>query len=716
MASDQSHPLVAHEYPLTVNANLLRPKSFSDRYGLAAAAIYLALAIILFGRDLIGGLTAVHFGHGPDPSQMIWLLAWWPHALANHQNPFISPNVWAPAGLNLTWAVGMPLASVVIAPLMAWLGPVAAYNLLCLFCPVLAGWSAFVLARHLAPRWHAALFAGYIFGFSPYMLGALIGGHPYLLLTFPVPLFVLAGLKAYEGAISPRAFAVIATLLIVAEFLFSTEVAATMEAFAALTLILAWYLAEPPQQSRIEVLIVPLLLANLGAALILSPYLYYMIAYGVPHTAINSPTAYSIDLLNFILPTPTAQIGVITPLKSIAARFPGNTAEASGYVALPLLLMVALYARAHWHEFAGRLLLLMLALIAVAEIGPRLHIAGITAFGMPWKLATHIPLLQNALPARFSMYASLAIALIATLWLALDSPPAWLQSALIALTLALSLPNLAAGAFTAHTDTPGFFANGTYRAHLAPDETVLVLPFGVTGSSMQWLAQSGMYFRMAGGSSAIMPRDFEAWPIVNAFLTKTRIPDAADQLKAFAASHDVTAIIVEASHNDLWAPVLTSLDAAPRNSGGVLLYHVPDLSAYRSIPAAAMERRADQARFGELLSAARRYLAQGLNPADLSPLAAEKRGQLPPHSVNDPGIRTKNGLFLGPLGDGMIGVGMVGSYEALCPLIARYRPLAAKIFFPYPKELSGEPHGNTFMRLLVIGFTPKVLAQLAPAP
>ena len=648
MAADQPHPL-------RVNAHPFRANVFRDPCGLAAGIIYSLLALIFFGHDFIGGLSAVRFGRGPDPSFVIWLLAWWPHALANHENPFLSPNVWAPSGLNLAWAVGMPLASIVIAPLTATLGPVAAYNLLCMLCPALAGWSAFLLARRFGTRWHAALIAGYIFGLSPYMLGEMIGGHPNLMLTFPVPLFVLVGLKAYDGTIQRRKLAAIAALLIVAEFLCSTEVAATMEAFAAITVLVGWYLAKPSQRSCIGALIVPLIMANLGAALILSPYLYYMIAYGIPHMAINSPAAYSTDLLNFLLPTPTVQIGVIAPLRAIAMRFPGNIGEAGGYVALPLLLIVALYARAHWHEPSARLMLLMLAIIAVAEIGPRLHIAGITAFGMPWKLATHVPLLQNALPARFSMYASLLIALIAALWLTFDSSAGWVRWTLIGMTIALSIPNLSPGTFTARADTPDFFADGTYRTWLAPNQIVIVLPYGVTGNSMQWLAQCGMYFRMAGGISPIMPRDFEAWPIVNAFLTKTLLPDAADQLKAFCAAHDVTAIIVEASHNDLWAPLLTSLDPAPRNIGSVLLYRVPDVSAYRSIPAAEMERRADQARFGELVSAARRYLAQGLNPAGLTPLAVEKRGLLPPHAVNDPDIRTKNGLFLGPLADGTIG-------------------------------------------------------------
>jgi len=706
MAANQANP----------PANPLRLNTLRDRYGLAAAAVYLVLALLFFGRGLIAGLSAVHFGHAPDPSQMIWLLAWWPHALAHHENPFISPNVWAPGGFNLTWAVGMPLASIAIAPLTAMLGPVAAYNLLCILCPVLAGWSAFALAHHLGTRWHAALLAGYLFGFSPYMMGALNAGHPYLLLAFPVPLLVLSAIKAYQGQIRRQTFAVIAALLIVAQFLFSTEVAATMVAFAAVALLLAWYLMDGARRAAVAALVVPFVLANLGAALLLVPYLYYMFAYGVPHMAINSPATYSTDLLNFVLPTDTLAIGVIASLRAITSHFSGNVGEAGGFIALPLIVIAVLYARTHWRDPAGRLLLLMLAIIAAAELGPRLHIAGLTTFGLPWKLVTHLPFLKNALPARFSMYASLAIALIAALWLTFDSPPAWLRWTLIASAAALSLPNLAPGAFTDPTITPAFFADGTYRTWLTPNQTVIVLPFGVSGDSMQWLAQTGMYFRMAGGSSAITPRAFEAWPIVNAFLTKTLIPDALDQLKAFSATHEVTAIVAEESYTDLWTPLLRSLDPVPRSSGGMIIYRMPDVSAYRSIPAVEMERRADEARFDELVRAAQLYLVRGLNPAELSPLVAQHRGLLPPHSVNDAEVRTRSGLYLGPLGDGTIGAGVVGSYEALRPLIARYRPLAAKVYFPYPQELAGEPRGNTFMRLLVIAFDPKAITRLAPPP
>jgi hypothetical protein len=385
--------------------------------------------------------------------------------------------------------------------------------------------------------------------------------------------------------------------------------------------------------------------------------------------------------------------------------------EAGGYIAPPLLLVLVLYGHAHRRETVTRLLFLLLAVISVAELGPRLHIAGFVTLGMPWKLAIHVPLLQNALPARFAMYVSLIVAIVLALWLTFDAAPAWLQWLIMSLTVLFSLPNLATGAFTAPTDTPTFFASTIYRTYLAPNETLLVLPFSVTGNSMQWLAQTDMYFRLAGGNSAIMPRDYEAWPIVNAFLSKTLIPDAADQLKAFCAAHGVTAMAAEVSRSALWMPVFASLDLAPRMAGGMIIYRVPDLSIYHGISAIEMERRGDEARFEALLTGARAYLADGGDAAKLCPLELQKRGLLPAHWVGDSDVRTKNGLFLGPLSDGTIGVGVVGSYEALQSLIERYRPLATSVYFPYPKELAGPPRGDTFMRLLVIAFKAGALPQ-----
>jgi hypothetical protein len=149
--------------------------------------------------------------------------------------------------------------------------------------------------------------------------------------------------------------------------------------------------------------------------------------------------------------------------------------------------------------------------------------------------------------------------------------------------------------------------------------------------------------------------------------------------------------------------------------GGVWIYRASpaSLASYRDKTALEMERLDAETRFDTLIAAARKYLADGRDPASLTPLAVQKLGLLPPNWVNDPDVATNNGLWLGPRDGGLIGVGVVGSYDALKPLIAKYRDDAVQIYFPYPRALEGNPKGNTFMRMLVMVFNREGLARAA---
>ena len=97
-----------------------------DRFGLPALAIYLALALIIFGRGLARDPAGSFIGLTADPSVYMWFLVWWPHAIAHGLNPFVTDVLWAPAGFNLTWTTGIPLAGLVAAPITARFGPVVA--------------------------------------------------------------------------------------------------------------------------------------------------------------------------------------------------------------------------------------------------------------------------------------------------------------------------------------------------------------------------------------------------------------------------------------------------------------------------------------------------------------------------------------------------------------------------------------------------------------
>src|SRR5271170_3009639 len=136
----------------------------------AALLIYLGLSMLFFGGALGRGLSSFYVGNGPDPPQSIWFLTWWAHALAHRVNPFFTHAVWAPGGFNLAWTANIPLAAWLMLPVTRTLGPVAAYNILCLLCPAVVGWAAFVLCRHIVREFAPALLGGLVFGFSPYLV------------------------------------------------------------------------------------------------------------------------------------------------------------------------------------------------------------------------------------------------------------------------------------------------------------------------------------------------------------------------------------------------------------------------------------------------------------------------------------------------------------------------------------------------------------------
>jgi len=107
-----------------------RPRLAFDLRGLSALALYFVLAVLFFARGLRGHLTTAYIGKGVDPPQSMWLMAWWPHALAHRLSPLFTDAIWAPHGLNLAWATSMPLASLIATVPIAIVGLVPVYNLL----------------------------------------------------------------------------------------------------------------------------------------------------------------------------------------------------------------------------------------------------------------------------------------------------------------------------------------------------------------------------------------------------------------------------------------------------------------------------------------------------------------------------------------------------------------------------------------------------------
>ena len=57
------------------------------------------------------------------------------------QNPLVTHDVWAPSGVNLAWVNTVPALAVAFAPLTALVGPVAAYDVAAVLLPALSAWT-----------------------------------------------------------------------------------------------------------------------------------------------------------------------------------------------------------------------------------------------------------------------------------------------------------------------------------------------------------------------------------------------------------------------------------------------------------------------------------------------------------------------------------------------------------------------------------------------
>lgn len=177
-----------------------------DLRSFCAFVLYLSFSIFVFGRVLFGDFRTSYIGLPSDPTLMMWFLVWWPHAIVNALNPFITRAIWAPLGSNLVWQTSIPLASVSAAPPTVTLGPVATFNALCLLSLPLNAWCAFIICRYISQHYWGSLLSGYIFGFSAFMLGHLTSGHLNLLLVFPVPLAAYCAARRLADDTTDRYF------------------------------------------------------------------------------------------------------------------------------------------------------------------------------------------------------------------------------------------------------------------------------------------------------------------------------------------------------------------------------------------------------------------------------------------------------------------------------------------------------------------------------
>jgi hypothetical protein len=537
---------------------------------------YAVVDIAYFGVPVVSRFSQVCACRaGADPTAYMWFLAWWPHALLHGINPFFTHALFAPGQVNLGAVDLIPGAAIVLAPITLLFGPLVSYNVLALAAPLLAGFFAFLLCRYVSRSFFAGLVGGYIFGFSPYMLGHM-QGHLDLLLTFPIPAAVHLTLRLIDGRIGRRPFVALMALLLAFLFLSQPELTLTFVIVGAAAFAVALLLV-PESRPRIAAAIAPVLIAGAVAVLVTSVFIYHALSGEVSNGFFAGfGDTYVADALGFVTPTSVVRLGR-SWFSVVTAGFSGGTPEDGVYIGVILALVIGRYALTRWGKPATRVMLTMLALVVVLMLGSHLHIDGHPTLPLPWHWLQRLPLMSKVAPVRMAVYMFLIVALIMAMWLGQPREgrlggAKWVIGALAIATL---VPNISSGLWHARPMNPALFTSDRYRSVLRPGETVLALPFATWGSSMLWQAETGFRFQMADGYvGALLPsgyaRDLGDPPVSN-----PQVAPAPPALQDFLADRRVNTVLVDASNPQEWPQLLAAIGLHCRSVGGVLVYPVP---------------------------------------------------------------------------------------------------------------------------------------------
>jgi hypothetical protein len=693
-----------------VTRSYVRPLYHSQ---FAALGVYLAISLLLVGWPVLAHPATFHVGLAADPSQMMWFLVWWPYALAHRLNPLISHIIWVPTGANLTWTTSIPAVAMALAPVTWVFGPLISYNVASVLAPAFSAWSAFALCRWLTNSFVAALIGGLIYGFSPYEFGHILGGHLSFTVNFVPPLCLLFFGRLVDRSMTRRSFIFAFAGLLVIQCLTSNEVFATMTVFGVLAWLTGYFLVQPERRAEIREALSPIAAAYVIAGLVLSPFFYFALANGaVPRQPLFPPSFFSADVLDLVKPTPLLLLAPHS-LEAVASRSFGNLQENEFYLGLPLFVLLLRFFWTRRSDPFARILAVMLGLVMLAAIGPILHLADRSLGALPWASAFELPLLKQALPVRLANYAFLLVAVIVSLSLA--EPRLRFTGVIVAYVVVSYLPNVFLFLWPERYQDPPFFSAGLYRKILHKGENIVIFPYGATGPSMMWQAETGMYFSMSGAWMGPTPEEFQRWPIVNAALVRLPLADPGQQLRSFLTAHRVEAVVAAEGAEALPA----TLGIKPVQLGGVSVYQLPPNVAapVSNQTIADLEVTAAQEWIGDLLEATKRFLMAGQDLAILNPVKLNQLGFLPdsrwgstldlvlggaPHGAITP-------LWIGPGANRTVAVGIFTSPAAAASLAVEYARHATSISYPYPLELTGAVPNERQINFLLMTIPPAFL-------
>lgn len=478
-------------------------------------------AVALFAHAWDGHLGSTLTCECGDTGQEVWFMAWPAYAIQHALDPFISHVVQSPTGVNLLDNTSAIPVGVLFAPLTWAFGPVVSTNVALTLAPALSAWGAWFACRRLV-RWQpAALAAGLLFGYSPFVVTNLATGHVSLCLLVAPPLLVLGAHRVVVGPQAQRLrWAIGSGALVAFQFLVSSEILAITLVVGVPALLVAIAFARP-SAAELRSMVRALAVGVVVAALLLAVPLWLAL-HGPDHIVGPPWTATILDANPLqALWDPGAFRGPANTLLELGG-YEGALGPPSGYVGPVVLGAAALSLVIGWRRRTVWVLTLAGVVAAVLSLGAVLTIrtGDVSTLWLPWRALGTWPLLDDVIPQRFSALVDLAVALV--VGTGLDAFYAavagstrtratrrvgrrragWLLALLAAGACAVSLWWTYQVPFVTRTvSEPRWFAD--VAPSLPANSVVLVYPFpfpsdGVS-APMTWQALDDMSFVLAGG-------------------------------------------------------------------------------------------------------------------------------------------------------------------------------------------------------------------------
>lgn len=476
--------------------------STSLRKTIGVLIAYALLALLLF-HDAWRSPGSTIAGAGNDPGMFAWYLRWTPWALIHGSDPLLTDRIVAPEGANLMWNTSVILPAAVLSPLTLLASPLLTYNVLATLAPALSAAAAFAALRRHASTLAAAA-GGMLYGFSPTLTMHARGQVMLSLAAFPpLAMMLIEDIITAGDRRRRRRAAVWLGLAATAQLLTSSELLAITAIGAAVGLGALALLQRRRTRDNAAATLRALGLAGVTFAITAAlPLAVLLLGPQRPAGALQPQNVFVQDLAGLIVPGPGQ---LVSPGGSAGLwdRFTGNPLESSGYLGIPLCVLLVISAWRCRRQSVARWSAMVTAALVVLSLGPALHVAGrVTAVPLPFRPLQAIPLLASLEPGRFMIPAFLPAALLLALLIddaarSARRAPALLGVPLCTAAAAVVLTLLPRAVPATAIDTPGFFTTASVERITAGDVVLVVA--SSDSVAMVWQAEAGMRFRVPSG-------------------------------------------------------------------------------------------------------------------------------------------------------------------------------------------------------------------------